>query len=47
MAFILKGVPSELMSMLAVKSTAEAAWETLKMMRMGIKRVHEVKAKTL
>ena len=47
LAFILKGVPPELTRVLAVKSTAQAAWETLKTMRIGIERVRQVKAQTL
>ena len=43
LAFILKGVPPELMRVLAVKPTAQAAWDTIKTMRVGTERVREVK----
>jgi hypothetical protein len=39
-------VPPELVRTLAVKDNAQAAWETIKMMRLGCERVREAKAQT-
>uniref|UniRef100_A0ACD5TW66 Uncharacterized protein n=1 Tax=Avena sativa TaxID=4498 RepID=A0ACD5TW66_AVESA len=47
LAFILKGVPAELMRVLAVKATTQDAWEAIKVMRVGTDRVCKVKASTL
>lgn len=44
---ILRAVPPEMLSTLAVKDTAKEAWESVKTMRVGVARVREAKAQTL
>ncbi|XP_015691918.1 uncharacterized protein LOC107304079 [Oryza brachyantha] len=44
---ILRAVPSEMLSTVAVKGTAKEAWESVKIMRIGVARVREAKAQTL
>lgn len=44
---ILRAVPPEMLSTLAVKKTAKDAWDTIKTLRMGVQRVSEAKAQTL
>ena len=47
MSAILRAVPPEMLSTLAVKNTAKDAWDTIKTLRMGIQRVREAKAQML
>ena len=47
LAAILRAVPPEMHSTLAVKATAKEAWDTIKSMRVGDARVREAKAQTL
>jgi hypothetical protein len=44
---ILRGVPSEMMEMLAAKGSAKGAWDALKTMRLGVARVRYARAGTL
>jgi hypothetical protein len=44
---MMRGVPSEMHSMLLNKKTAQEAWEAIKSMRMGAERVKEVNAQKL
>ena len=44
---ILQVVPLEMLATLAAKDSAKLAWETVRMMRMGVERVREAKAQTL
>ena len=44
---ILRTVPLEVLSVLVVKKTAKEAWDTLKVMRMGVHRVREATAQRL
>jgi hypothetical protein len=46
LAALLCTVPPELVRTLAAKDNAKAAWDTLKMLRVGDERVHEAKAQT-
>lgn len=43
---LLRAVPPELVRTLAAKDNAKAAWDTLKMLRVGAERVREAKAQT-
>ncbi|CAH9053889.1 unnamed protein product [Cuscuta epithymum] len=47
LAAILRAVPPEMLSTLAVKATAKEAWDAIKTMRVGDERVREAKAQTL
>ncbi|XBI11749.1 hypothetical protein VPH35_138742 [Triticum aestivum] len=47
LAAIMRAVPDEMHSTLAVKPTAKEAWDAIKIMRVGDARVHEAKAQTL
>ncbi|XBH84154.1 hypothetical protein VPH35_072409 [Triticum aestivum] len=47
LAAILRAVPEEMHSTLAVKATAKEAWDAIKIMRVGDARVREAKAQTL
>jgi hypothetical protein len=47
LAAILRAVPSEMHSTLAVKATAKEAWDAIKSMRVGDARVREAKVQTL
>jgi hypothetical protein len=47
MECLLRSVPPEMLSTLAVKATAKEAWETVKTMRLGVTRVRDAKATTL
>ncbi|CAM0873611.1 unnamed protein product [Alopecurus aequalis] len=47
LAAILRAVPPEMHSTLAVKATAKEAWDAIKTMRVGDARVREAKAQTL
>ena len=47
MECLLRSVPPEMVSTLAVKATAKDAWGTIKTMRLGVARVREAKATTL
>jgi hypothetical protein len=44
LAALLRAVPPELVRTLAAKDSAQAAWETLKTMRLGCERIREAKA---
>lgn len=44
---ILRAVPPEMLSTLAVKDTAKQAWDTIKTQRMGVDRVREANAQKL
>ena len=44
---LLRAVPLEMIPVLAVKETAQEAWEAVKMMRMGVSRVREATAQRL
>ena len=44
---ILRSVPPEMCSTLAVKATVKEAWEAVKTMRLGVERVQEAKAMVL
>ena len=44
---IMRGVPPEMGPTLAAKATAKEAWDSLKMMRLGVARVREAKLATL
>ena len=44
---ILRAVPPEMLAMLVVKETAKEAWDTIKVMRMGVHRVREATAQRL
>ena len=44
---ILRAVPPEVLSVLVVKKTAKDAWDSLKVMRMGVHRVREATAQRL
>ena len=46
MSVLLRAVPPELIRTLGVKETAKQAWDTLKIMRVGVERVREAKAQT-
>ncbi|XBI21608.1 hypothetical protein VPH35_062713 [Triticum aestivum] len=47
LAAILRAVPEEMHSTLAVKATAKEAWDAIKIMRVGDARVREAKTQTL
>ncbi|XP_073351713.1 uncharacterized protein [Aegilops tauschii subsp. strangulata] len=47
LAAILRAVPEEMHSTLAVKVTAKEAWDAIKIMRVGDARVREAKTQTL
>ncbi|XBI84879.1 hypothetical protein VPH35_093100 [Triticum aestivum] len=47
LAAILRAVPEEMHSTLAMKATAKEAWDAIKIMRVGDARVPEAKAQTL
>lgn len=47
LAAILRAVPPEMHSTLAVKATAKEAWDAIKSMRVGDARVREAKVQTL
>jgi hypothetical protein len=44
---MIRGVPPEMHSMLLNKKSAKEAWEAIKSMRLGAKRVKEVNAQKL
>ena len=46
MSVLLRAVPPELIRTLGAKDTAKEAWDTLKIMRVGVERVREAKAQT-
>jgi hypothetical protein len=46
LAALLRAVPPELVRTLAAKDNAKAAWDTLKVLRIGDEWVHEAKAQT-
>jgi hypothetical protein len=46
LAALLRSVPPELVRVLGTKDCARSAWETLKTMRLGCKRIREAKAQT-
>ncbi|XBI21616.1 hypothetical protein VPH35_062719 [Triticum aestivum] len=47
LAAILRAVPEEMHSTLAVKATAKEAWDAIKIMRVGDARVREARTQTL
>ena len=47
MAAILRSVPAEMLPALRGKRTAQAAWEAVKMIRVGVQRVRESNAQQL
>ena len=47
MECLLRSIPPEMLCTLAVKKTMKEAWETVKMMRLRVTRVRDVKASTL
>lgn len=47
LAAIARSVPPEMLSTVGRKSTAKDAWDTIKIMRMGVDRVREGNAQTL
>ena len=47
MAAILRSVPAEMLPALRGKRTAQAAWEAVKMIRVGVQRVRELNAQQL
>jgi len=44
---VMRSVPLEMCSTLAVKATVKEAWEVVKTMRLGVERVQEAKAMVL
>lgn len=44
---ILRVVPAKLLGTLAIKATAQEAWDTVKTLHVGVERVRKVKAQTL
>lgn len=44
---ILRAVPLEMLSTLAVKETAKEAWDSIRVMRVGVDRVRKSKAQLL
>ncbi|KAI4331133.1 hypothetical protein MLD38_029350 [Melastoma candidum] len=46
MSVLLRAVPPELIRTLGSKETAKEAWDTLRIMRVGVERVREAKAQT-
>ncbi|KAK1677587.1 hypothetical protein QYE76_038435 [Lolium multiflorum] len=44
---ILRAVPPEMLATLAIKKIVKEAWDTLKTLRLGAERVHELRAQTL
>ena len=44
---LLRAVPPEMFPVLAVKETAQEAWEAVRLMRMGVSRVREATAQRL
>ena len=44
MSALLRAVPPEMIPVLAIKETAQEAWEAVRMMRMGVSRVREATA---
>jgi hypothetical protein len=44
---ILSSVPTEMVQLLAAKDNAKLAWDTIKTMRVGVDRVHEVRRQRL
>uniref|UniRef100_A0A0A9DE89 CCHC-type domain-containing protein n=1 Tax=Arundo donax TaxID=35708 RepID=A0A0A9DE89_ARUDO len=47
LAAIYQGIPEEILLLLVEKETAKEAWQMLKTMHMGVKRVMEAKVQTL
>jgi transposase InsO family protein len=47
LAAILRAVPAEMLATLAVKETAQEAWEAIKTRRIGVQRVREANAQQL
>jgi glycerol-3-phosphate dehydrogenase len=47
LAALIRAAPPEMVPVLAVKESANEAWEAIKMMRMGIDRVREATAQRL
>ena len=47
MEAILRSVPPEMVPTLGAKKTAKEAWDTIKILRIGVERVRESKAQTL
>ena len=47
MEYLLRSVPPEMISTLAVKPTAKEAWEALEKMRLGVTRVRDARATAL
>jgi hypothetical protein len=47
LAALLRSVPPEMVGALAVKGTAKAAWDAVKIMRVGVNRVREATAQRL
>src|SRR5664279_5810689 len=47
MEYLLRSVPPEMISTLAVKATAKEAWEVLEKMRLGVIRVRDARATVL
>ena len=44
MSALLRAVPPEMIPVLAIKETAQEAWEAVRMMRMGVSRIREATA---
>ena len=44
---ILRSVPPEMVPVLAAKDNAKAAWDAIKVMRVGVDRVREARLQTL
>ena len=47
MEYLLRSIPPEMLSTLAVKATAKEAWEALEKMRLGVSRVRDARATAL
>ena len=47
MECLLRSVPPEMISTLALKPTVKEAWDTVRMMRLGVERVQEARVMVL